>query len=245
MKKTLRIVVAAFMVGLLSGPQFSPSLFAAASGNYTDLLPIGAAGNTTVISNGSGWSLTTLPPTQTFGDSLSRLVDTVYQSTITATINATTTASTMTAISAQGFVGSTTFPAAWVVSGRSIEVDVLGDYSVPQVGSNWTWAILLGTTSVVTTGAVAAVPGQTKMPFHGHAVLTIAATGNAGSVNASYEVLAASNTTPNQYLSWSTGTISGATTVDLTSQLTVNPVFTWGTANSSMTIRNAVVKFLN
>src|SRR5690348_18406322 len=73
MKKTLRLMVASLMVGFLAGPQIAMQAFAAASGNYTDLLPIGAAGNTTVISNGSGWSLTTLPPTQTFGDSLSRL----------------------------------------------------------------------------------------------------------------------------------------------------------------------------
>ncbi len=220
------------------------SVFAAASGNYTDLLPIGAAGNTTVISNGSGWSLTTLPPTQTFGDALSRVVTTVYQSTGTATINATTTASTMTAIAGEGKVGSTTFPATWIATGRSIEVDVMGSYSVPVAGSNWTWAILLGTTSVLTTGALAAVNGEANQYFHAHAVLTIAATGSAGTVNASYDIFAASGTTPCTIVSYSTGT-AAAVTVDLTSQLTVNPVFTWATANSSMTVRNVTVKFLN
>lgn len=241
MKKVYKSWLIAIIAGLLAGPQFTPSIFAAASGNYTDLLPIGAAGNTTVISNGSGWSLTTLPPTQTFGDSLSRVIDTVYQSTTAVIIN-TTSVSTMTALSGQGKVGSTTFPATWVASGRTIEVIVEGDYTTSQAGSNWTWGVNLGTTSVLTTGAVAATPGQSSRFVKAHAIITIAGTGNAGTVNSVYEILATSGTLPSTVLSFSTGS---TITVDLTSQLTVNPVFNWGTANSSFTVRNALVKFDN
>lgn len=242
MKKLFKL----WAVGLITGILVSPSnLFAAASGNYTDLLPIGAAGNTTVISNGTGWSLTTLPPTQTFGDSLSRLVTTVYQSTAPANINATTTVSTFTALS-QGNVGSTTFPATWVATGRSIRITTMGTYSTNNTGSTWTWAVKLGTTTVLTTGATTNVANQVDKPFRATALLTIGATGNAGSVMGSYDISFASGTTPPLTpLSVSTQTTSGNVTVDLTSQLTVNPVFNWTTANSSMTIRNTTVEFLN
>jgi hypothetical protein len=142
-----------FLLGSVTLPQ---NAFAAASGNYTDLLPIGAAENTTVISRGSGWALTTLPATQTFGDALSRVVTTVYQSTSTANVNATTTVSTLTAISGQGSVGSTTYPSAWVATGRSIEVEIRGVYSVPAAANeNATLTVKLGTTTILNTGAIA------------------------------------------------------------------------------------------
>ncbi len=221
------------------------SVFAAATGNYTDLLPIGAAGNTTVISNGSGWSLTTLAPSQTFGDALSRAPMTVYQSTGVATINATTTVSTMTAISGQGKVGSTTFPASWIATGRTIETTVEGSYSTAVAGSNWTWGVLLGTTSVLSTGALTPPTLQTGSSFKAVSNVTVLATGASGTVMGSYQVWASSGASNSAafLLSFSTG--SSSASVDLTSQLTVNPVFNWGTANSSMTIRNVTVKFIN
>lgn len=217
----------------------------AASGNYTDLLPIGAPSDTTVISRGSGWAITTLPPTQTFGDALSRVVTTVYQSTNTTTINATTVASTFTALG-QGNVGSTTFPASWVASGRSIETVIEGSFSVPAAGSNWTWAVKLGTTTVLNTGAVASQTNQINQWFTARSIMTIGATGTSGTVFGSYEILVASGVTSGSgtILTYSTNTLT-TVAVDLTSQLVVNPVFTWGTANSSMTIRNVTVKFLN
>ncbi len=243
MSKTNKMGLVAVLVGLLSGPS---NLFAAASGNYTDLLPIGAAANTTVISNGTGWSLTTLPPTQTFGDGLSRVVTTVFQSTGTATINATTTVSTFSALSGLGSVGSTTFPQSWVAQGRSIRVTTQGTYSSANSGSTWTWAIKLGTTTILTTGAVNFVPSQTDRFFKATGLVTLSGTGNAATALGSYDIMVASGTTqPSSYVSYSTQTISGAITVDLTSQLTVNPTLTWGAATSSMTIRNVTVEFLN
>lgn len=244
MKKLRQTLLAGLLVGLLAGPQYNVAL-GAASGTYTDLLPIGAAADTTVISRGSGWAVTTLPPTSTFGDSLSRLVDTIYQSTGAATINATTTASTFTALS-QGNVGYATFPAGWVASGRSIETIVDGTYSTNNPGPNWTWAVKLGTTTILNTGAVASPGGQTTQYFKARSVMTIAATGASGSVMGTYEILVASGATSvgAGVVSFST-TTSNTTTVDLTSQLTINPVFTWGTANSSMTVRNVSIRLLN
>lgn len=239
-RRSLFIVALAYMY--LAG--FN-SAFAAASGNYTDLLPVGAAGNTTVISNGSGWSLTTLAPSQTFGDALSRAPMTVYQSTGVATINATTTASTFTALS-QGNVGSTTFPAAWVATGRSIETIIDGTYSTANPGPTWTWAVKLGTTTILTTTAASAPGGQANQWFKARSVITVAATGASGTALGSYEILvtsaAAGIAAP--VISFST-TTSNTASVDWTSQLTVNPTLTWGTANSSMTIRNISVRFLN
>lgn len=244
-KLTRKLIAVATCMAFYLAYSFAPrSIFAAASGSYTDLLPVGAAGNTTVISNGTGWSLTTLPPTQTFGDSLSRLVTTVYQSTATATINATTTVSTFSALG-QGNVGSTTFPAAWIASGRSIRVTTHGTYSTSNTGSTWTWGLSLGTTSVLTTGAITNVAAETDMPFVATAYVTVLSTGNTGTVFGSYDVMFASGTTPRVLLSASTATISGNITVDLLSQVVVNPTFKWTTANSSITVRNVQIEFLN
>src|SRR4051812_19969282 len=103
--------------------------WAAASGNYTDLLPIGAAANTTVISNGSGWSLTTLAPSQTFGDALSRAPFTAYQLYVTSTVAGTTLASNIVSLGGAFNVGSSTFPASWISAGRSIRFTAKGRYS--------------------------------------------------------------------------------------------------------------------
>lgn len=230
-----------FLLGQMAVPG---NVFAAASGNYTDLLPIGAASDTTVISRGSGWALATLPTSQTFGDSLSRLNYTAYQATSTVTIGNSTTVSTFTAQSGQGYVGSTTFPSSWVASGRSMRVSIKGKYST--TASNWTWALKLGTTTVLTTGALAAVSSQTDQYFNAVGLITIGGTGNTGTVNASFDIYASSGATPNSVVSYSTTTAS-AVTVDLTTQLTVNPVFNWGTqaSGNTLTANNVVVEFLN
>lgn len=248
MKKTIRLMASAILVGLLISPQV---MWAAASGNYTDLLPIGAAGNTTVISNGSGWSLTTLPPTQTFGDSLSRVTDTVYQSTNIISVANSAAVSTFTAISGQGKVGSTTFPATWVASGRSMRINARGVLSTAAGTRSWTWGLNLGTTTVITSSAP--VPASiSSQAFTMSGLITINATGNAGTVMANYDIFLTTSQpgigVPNvsNTVSYSTGT-SGVVTVDLTSQLTVNPTFKWGAAAAGDAIQfNSVnVEFLN
>lgn len=249
MKKTYKTLLAAVLVGLLTGPFAWIDCRGAASGHYTDMLPnpTSAPGVTsgTLYYNGYDWQMTTLGASLTPGDTISRAPMTVYQATAAATINATTVVSTITALN-QGNVGSTTFPAAWVASGRSIEVTSYGIYSIPSgAGSTWTWAVYLGTTPIITTGAVTPPTSQVNGFFKANALMTIAATGNTGTVIGSYEILVTSGTSPNSILSFSTGTVAAGTTVDLTSQLTVNPTVTWGTANSSMTVKNVVVKFLN
>lgn len=242
MKKTIKAMLTGLVVGLLAGPQWG---YAAASGNYTDLLPVGAAGNTTVISNGSGWSLTTLPPTQTFGDSLSRVVNTPFQVYTSSVIANTTVVSTFTALVGQSAVGSTTFPASWVASGRSIRFTSCGIYGTTST-PNWTWAVLLGTTTVLNTGAVAAPLTQTGGWYKAEALLTISTTGASGTVNGTYNILVSSGGIGGTVISYSTYT-AAAVAVDLTSQLTVNPTFKWGTANTSntITVNNATVEFLN
>lgn len=223
------------------------SVSAAASGNYTDLLPVGAPGNTTVISNGSGWSLTTLAPTRTFGDALSRNEITVYQSTAPGTIANTTTVSTFTATAViSSKVGSTIFPAAWVATGRTIRVTASGFVSTST--GTWNWSVLLGTTPIVTTSDLTVLGGQTNAAWRATALLTIGATGAAGNVNGSYEILVSSNASLGtaNVVSYSTYTTS-AVSCDLTSQLTVNPTFKWGIAatGDSITANNVVVEFLN
>lgn len=228
-----------------------PSLFAAASGNYTDLLPIGAAGNTTVISNGSGWSLTTLAPSQTFGDALSRAPMTVYQSTTPTSVNNTTAVTTFTAISGQGKVGSTTFPATWVAAGRSARITARGTYNTIAGNQSWVWGLNIGTTTIInsSTTVTASVATQT---FSVSGIVTILATGNTGSVIGSYDVLATTAVAGvgnpglvSNVISYSTSSVS--TTVDLTSQLVVNPFFQWraATQGNNITFSNVTVEFLN
>lgn len=243
MKRTRKIGLIGVLVGLMAGP-FPGSVFGAASGNYTDLLPVGAAGNTTVISNGSGWSLTTLPPTQTFGDALSRVVTTVYQSTAPATITAAAV-STFTTVTT-GNVGSATFPTSWVATGRSFRTSVKGKYSTNL--NTWTWAIKLGTTTVLSTGSQTAIGSQTNKNFNAVALCTINATGSSGSVACSYDIYVDSGTVPFSVVSFSTSNAT-AVTVDLTNNnsgtLSVLPTFGWGSTGASLTASNITVEFLN
>ncbi len=223
-----------------------PVVYGAASGNYTDLLPIGAAANTTVISNGTGWSLTTLPPTQTFGDSLSRVVDVVYQSSGVAIVTNTGVVSTITALS-QGNVGSATIPNAWVASGRSIRTTIIGSYTTTS-STTWTWEFLLGTTTIATTGSVAAIGNQTNQWFKATDILTIANTGASGTLNNSYEIMLSSALTPSLMVSISTAS-QVPTAIDLTTAqtLVVRPRFTWGNPSPANIIRftNVIIELLN
>lgn len=251
MKKTYKSWVIGLLLGFLAAPQITLNCFAAASGNYTDLLPIGAASDTTVISRGSGWALTTLPPTQTFGDALSRVVTTVYQATSSGTITGTTSASTFTAISGLTSVGSATFPTSWIATGRTIEVLMDGYYSTANPAATWNWQIKLGTTTILTTGAQTATANQTKSPFEARAIMTIATTGStAGSVNGYFSMISSSGapTMPMTPLIYSTYTITGVS-CDLgttsTAQNSVVPVITWSVSTASITVNNIAIRFLN
>lgn len=229
-------------------------LQAAASGNYTDLLPIGAAENTTVISRGTGWAITTLAPSQTFGDALSRAPMTVFQSTSVASVGPSSVVdSTFTALGGvnPGFVGSTTFPANWVAVGRSIRITARGRYTTNGTPT-WNWGVKLGTTSIISTGALNAPTTVSTQSFTASALLTIAATGSSGSVIASYDIFATTGTgaaalgNVGNVISYSTSSVTNIS-VDLTSQLTINPTFLWGTSHVSNIIRfnNVLIEFLN
>jgi len=241
MKRVRKSGLIGIMIGLMSCPLVS---FGAASGNYTDLLPIGAPGNTTVISNGTGWSLTTLPPTQTFGDALSRVVTTVYQSTQPINNLNVATTSTFTAISGIGAIGSTTLPAAWVATGRTIQTTIEGEFTTPATAVNWTWQLKLSTTAVLTTGAMAATANQTASHFKAVSLVTVSTTGASGSADSSYSIMVSSgaNATGATVISFSTSAVIG---IDWTSQLVVNPTFLWSATGSSITVRNVNVQLFN
>lgn len=246
MKKTYKAMLAGLMAGLLAGPQWG---YATVSGNYTDLLKPGEVVDRIPYSNGSGYSSVTVAPATTMGDSITRGVSAPYQMYVSSTIASSTTISTFTALVGATSVGSTTFPATWVQSGRSIRITARGRYSTTAAPVNWTWAVLLGTTSILTTGAVPAIAGQTNQYFDASCVLTISTTGASGTVNGSYSINVSSagtlGGTANQ-LTYSTAT-AAAVAVDLTTQLTVNPTFLWGTssASNSLTVNNVSVEYLN
>lgn len=227
--------------------QMPMAVFGAASGNYTDLLPIGAAENTTVISRGTGWALTTLPASQTFGDALSRSNYTAYQATGPVTFATTATVSTFTAQSGQGKVGSTTFPYLWVATGRTIRVTVKGFFSSVSAPT-WTWAVKLGTTTIVNTGAVAGLSGTaTKEPFSAVALMTINATGSSGSISGQYEIRVGSTSFTSLDYSTYTTTAVSCDLSQTSHALVINPTFKWGTSSgsNSITANNILVEFLN
>lgn len=248
MKKTFSSALIGLLIGLCSVPQF---VYSAASGNYTDLLPIGAPSDTTVISNGSGYSITTLPPTQTFGDSLSRLVDVVYQSTGTPTVtNTTSETNIISSVTASAKVGSSTFPIQWAAVGRSIEVVADGYFSTTNSGgTNWTWGIKLGTTSILSSGAVSLTPGQTRSPFHVNALMTMSTVGAGGAVNGYMSVFQSSATasfpTTIMQSTFTTLAVSCDLSNTSTGQNSVNPVITLSNTASSITFNNVQIKFHN
>lgn len=245
-KKQLFITAVAYL--FFASSVGTPRLYAAAgSAVYTDLLPVGAASDTTVISNGSGWKLTTLPPTQTLGDSLSRVVDTVYQSTNQAAVSYTGVASTFTALPNQGFVGSATFPAGWVAVGRSIRITSSGFYTAGSSGT-WTWDMVVGTTTILTTGAQTSPISNVSAQewFKTSYLITVATVGVAGTANVNFDINVASGSVPRTEISYGTYTNTGAA-VDWTSQLVLRPRITWGnpTAINTITFTNVSIELMN
>lgn len=258
MKKMYKTIVAALLVGILAGPYAWMDSKAATTGSgFTDILPPNGAGNTTVISNGTGYNLTTLAPSQTFGDALSRAPFTGYQSTSTLAIGATTAVTTMTATGAgAGFVGSSTFPVTWVALGRSIRFTARGQYTTLNNQNSWTWGLKIGTTTVVSSSVPAPTNVASSGCFTANGILTVTGTGTSGTMLASYDIFATTGTqatvgtTANvsNVISYSTCTAS-TVTIDLTNplQMSVNPTFNWGQASqgNTLTITNSFIEFIN
>lgn len=226
--------------------------WATASGSYTDLLPPGAAANTVLINRGpgSGWAAATMATSQTFGDSLSRVPYTAMQIYISSTVANTTTEATFTSLTGASYVGSRTFPQSWLALGRSIRITMGGKYSTTGA-PNMTFAVKLGTTSVMTTGAVAGPATQTNQPWSATAVVTVTtttATALGLALQGNYDITLGSGTigTAGNWISFSTYTVS-AVSIDAGGSFQVNPSFTWGTASSSnaLTIQKLIVEFLN
>lgn len=256
MKKTLKTLVIGALVGLLAGPQITPTAFAASSGHFTDLLPNPTSVGSSVTSgtlyyNGYDWGVASLGASSTPGDALSRTPYTAFQVYTSSTIGTTVSPSTMTLLAGQSSVGSPTIPAAWIALGKSIRITARGWYGTTGT-PNWTWAVLMGTTSIMTTGAVAAPVTQTQSFWSASALLTVSTTSTAShgyAMNGTYDIFVGSGPIlgPNaNIIAYSTNTLS-AVNVDLTSQLTIQPIFTWGTSSASnkLTINNLMIELLN
>jgi hypothetical protein len=250
MKKTYKMGLIGLLVGLMTAPW---PVASAVSGHYTDLLPnpTSAPGIEagTLYYNGYDWQVATLGVSQTPGDALSRSQMTVYQSTGVARITNTLVGSTLTVDSA-GFVGSTTFPAAWVKPGRSFRVDMRGYYGTPPLAGTWEWALKLGTTTVLTTGPLTAPVNVSTQPFSASMFATVFSSGTSGTVSSSFDIRvttsALTNGNAGNIVSFSTQTFT-PTTVDLTSQLNIVPFFDWGTATTGgiLNVTNLIIEFLN
>lgn len=253
MKKKYRLKVLATVVAylyLVTGVAL-PQVHATASGHYTDLLPNPTSAPNIVsgalIYNGYDWSVVTLAPSTVIGDTLSRVSSVPFQVFVASAISNTTNISTFTALVGQTSVGSAVLPASWIQAGRSIRITAKGKYSTSGAPT-WNWGVFLATQTIMTTGAQTAPGGQSNQWFSATALLTIASTGTAGTINGTYDIWAGTITigVQSNIVAYSTVTAS-AITADLTTQLTINPTFTWGTASAGNTItfNNVFIELLN
>lgn len=234
-------------------------VWATASGHYTDILPnptsASGVGSATLYYNGYDWQMTTVGATTVPGDAISRAPYTGYQSTNTFTLFNTSAVSTYTVVAAgAGGVGSTQFPQSWVASGRSIRITARGRYTTGTTAPTWVWGVNFGTTSIISLSGTAPAVVSTQS-FTMSALLNIQTTGNTGTVGASFDVFATTGVATAaaqpvssilNLVSYSSSTFV-PTTVDLTSQLTVNPVFSFGTAatHNRITFTSVIIEYLN
>lgn len=249
MKKLIKSLVVGLVIGLTAVPQYNV-VFARSYGHYTETLPGPSSINTAVTEgtlywNGTDWGITTVAPAATMGDSISRSGYTAWQSLDISTITNNIAVTTFTALPGTGrSVGSATLPIGWATAGRTIRIVQKGVYST-GVATNWTWQVFLGTTSIMSTGALPAVASQLNKPFTAEALITVSTGGAAGVVNGQYTIFADSGTAPCTVVSYSTFSAANVS-VELTGQRAINSTFKWGTAlGSTLIVTNSVIELLN
>lgn len=246
-KKVIKSWLTAIMVGLMAGPFAGSQAYATATGSFNDLLPIGQAENVTVLNRGpgSGYAVVTVPTADTFGDAISRMSYTAYQSTTAATLGGTTSLTVITS-SITGKVGSVNIPQSWIATGRTIRIKWSGLYTTTSAVATVTFGVRLGTTTVITTGAQTIDANQTTQFIYGEANITVADTGSAGTANGSYNIVASSGSTTvrTTQVGYSTTTFSPSA-IDWTTSISVQPFLTWSTTAPTITFRNLTIELLN
>jgi hypothetical protein len=141
-------------------------------------------------------------------------------------------------------IGSLTIPANFLIPGKTLRVKLKGYYSTTTVPGNVTANFKLGGTTVVTTGADAAVGSLTNLFWEAEVDVTCVTVGSSGTAWIQGKVLlevAALGCDVNGMTNTTT------TTLNTTTGLAIDFTWTWGTANASntITLTNCSIELVN
>lgn len=140
--------------------------------------------------------------------------------------------------------GSTTIPAKYLIPGKTVRLKMKGYYSTTTVPGNVTANFKLGGTTVVTTGADAAVGSLSNLFWEVEVDVTCFTTGSSGTAWIQGRVIL-EITALGCDVNGMTNT--SITTINTTTGLAVDFTWTWGTSNASntITVTNASIEVLN
>ena len=168
-------------------------------------------------------------------------------STGPAVINNTTAVSTITTNAT--LYGTTTLPANFFVTGKTIRYRVLGNMSTITNPGNFTLNVVLGTTTVATTGTAAAPSAVSSKTFSLDGLVTDVATGGfgTGAVISQFQLNMTSGTFAGGGI-WEVASSTTATTsIDTTASNNLLITVQWATANGGNMFlpTNIVYEILN
>ena len=230
--------------------------FCAQSFAYTDLLAVGAASDTIMVSNGSGWTLQQVPANWSlFRGSLGGAGYTTAGGTAYATggndyslflstniINVQASANVST-FTAQAGIGNASLPAGWyTTAGKTIRVTGKGLYSTVAAATNWTWGISIGTYPICSASG-AAIANQANQYWSESALITVATIGTStATFLCSLDVTLSSSTLVTPVM-LSTGTPTPILNIPIGGAF--NPTFQWSVAGSSLQANSYIVELMN
>jgi hypothetical protein len=161
-----------------------------------------------------------------------------YVSTASGTVGGTGSETTLIGTG----VGSLTLPANFFTVGKSIRIKANGYFSDVAVPGNQTIKIKLGSTAVLSTGAVASPGSTTTAAWWVDAIITCRTTGSSGTVfgQGTQSHMTSALTTP---FTWQMRN-TAATTIDTTAAQTIDLTQLWSTsdAGNTSTCSNIVVE---
>lgn len=241
----------------LAAVTFASLFFVAQSYAFTDLLPVGAASDTIVVSNGSGWTLQQVPDSwAVFRGSLggngynttggrayaAGIPFNLFVSTDIYSVNATVNVSTWTASFAG--IGSSALPSLWYAyPGKTLEIKGRGLYSTTAVATTWTWGIYIGTYPVCTITSTPPA-NQTNQAWIENGFLTLESTGTASTASFLYSLnVSYASSTLTNLITVSTGSVAAVSGIPFGGAF--NPTFVWSVAGSSIQANSFIVEAKN
>jgi len=241
----------------LTAITFASLFFVAQSNAFTDLLPAGAASDTIVVSNGSGWTLQQIPDSWAVfrgslgGNGYSTTGGRAFAAGASFTmfissniIRGFTTVALSTWTDSSGGIGSDVLPLSWYsYPGKTIELKGRGLYSTTAVATTWTWGIYIGTTPVCTVTSTPPA-NQVNQSWIENGILTLVSTGTANTASFLYSLnVSYASSTLNSLLTVSTGSVSAVTGIPFGGDF--HSTFMWSVAGSSIQANDFVVEAKN